>query len=249
MTLFRVGLYLFATIAGIYAIVVLAVYLGQRAFLFFPAHGTPATKLSIWRENHVALGYAWEVPHPKAVWLMMHGNAGQAANRDYVLRRMAPDDALYVLEYPGYGRRAGSPTRESMNQAAAEAYRNLRARFAGLPVNVLGESVGSGPACALAAERLPPDKIVLVVPFDNLARVAAEHMPYLPVRFLLRDRWDNIDALKDYRGPVDIYGARSDTIIPVAHAQALARSVPQARFTLLEGGHNDWSYSGQVRIK
>ena len=249
MSLLKVCTYLLPRAAGLYALIVLGVYLGQRSLLFFPTHGTPSTRLTIWMENNVELGYAREVPHPKAVWLMMHGNAGQAANRDYVLPCLSPDAALYVLEYPGYGRRSGHPSRESMNQAAAEAYRKLRARYPGVPVNVVGESIGSGPACALALEPVPPDKIVLAVPFDVFARVASGHMPYLPVWLLLKDRWDNIEALKGYKGPVDIYGARQDVIIPVARAQALAASVPQARFIMLEGGHNDWSVSDRVKIE
>jgi hypothetical protein len=65
----------------------------------------------------------------------------------------------------------------------------------------------------------------------------------------LKDRWNNVEALKDYRGPVEIYGARLDTIIPVTHAQTLAHSVPQAHFTMLDGGHNDWSRSELVQLK
>src|ERR1700677_339820 len=100
---------------------------------------------------------------------MAHGNGGQAAGRDYVLRRMSKEDSLYVLEYPGYGSREGSPSLESINRAASEAYQLLRSQHPNTPVCVLGESIGSGPACALALEKIPPDKIVLVVPFDTLA--------------------------------------------------------------------------------
>ena len=249
MALFRALIYLLSAVAGIYAIILLAVYVGQRSMLYFPTHDTAASKLSLWIENQNEMGYAFEVPYPKAVWLMMHGNGGQATHRDYVLRHMSPDESLYVLEYPGYGLRSGSPTRDSMNQAAVDGYRALRIRFPNLPVNVLGESIGSGPACALASERIPPDKIVLAVPFDILANVAAEHMPYAPTRLLLKDCWNNIEALKSYKRPVEIYGARFDTIIPVAHAEALARSVPQSHLILLDGGHNDWSSSDLVQIK
>src|SRR5687768_1157441 len=102
---------------------------------------------------------------------MTHGNAGQAADRDYVLDRMSEQDSLYVLEYPEYGLRDESPSRESINQAASEAYRFLRSQNQDTPVCILGESIGSGPACALARKKIPPDKIVLVMPFDSLASV------------------------------------------------------------------------------
>ena len=50
------------------------------------------------------------------------------------------------------------------------------------------------------------------------------------------------------RGPVDIFGARGDAIIPVKHAKALASQVAGAHFTQIEGGHNDWSENRQVKI-
>jgi pimeloyl-ACP methyl ester carboxylesterase len=112
----------------------------------------------------------------------------------------------------------------------------------------LGESIGSGPACALAGEKTLPDKIVLVVPFDKLANVAAQHFPWLPVRLLLRDNWDNVESLKHYPGPIEIFGAMDDTIIPIEHAKALASQIPSARFIEIPGGHNDWSQQHQVKI-
>ena len=216
--------------------------------LYFPSHAAPATTLTPWTNGLSTIGYCREVLEPRTIWLMMHGNAGQAANRDYVLPRISAQDSLYVLEYPGYGSREGSPSMDSINQAAAEAYQLLRSRNTNTPVCVLAESIGSGPACALAREKNPPDKIVLVVPFDTLANVAAEHFPILPVRLLLQDTWDNVESLRNYSGPVDIFGALDDSIIPMAHAKALASQIPNAHFVAITGGHNDWSENPQVKI-
>ncbi len=236
-------------VAVLYVLVVVLIYFRQRSMLYFPSHAEAATRLAPWSDGTGVIGYCYEASKPRAIWLMMHGNAGQACHRDYVLPRMAETDSLYVLEYPGYGARPGSPSRESMNRAASEAYRLLRSRNPSTPVCVLGESIGSGPACALAREKTPPDKIVLAVPFDTLARVGARHAPFLPVRLLLRDAWDNLEALKDYLGPVEIYGAVNDTIVPIQHARALAASARHATFTALNCGHNDWVEIDQVKIR
>jgi hypothetical protein len=216
--------------------------------MFFQTHNAPSTGLAPWVDGKRTIGFCRETPNAHTVWLMTHGNAGQAADRAYVLSRMSDQDSLYVLEYPGYGQRDGSPSLKSMNQAASEAYHLLRAHNQNTAVCVLGESIGSGPACSLARETVPPDKIVLVVPFDSLVSVASERFWFLPVRLMLRDPWDNIDSLKGYAGPVDIFGARGDAIIPVNHAKALASQVPVAHFTEIDGGHNDWSGNSQVKI-
>ncbi len=231
-----------------YGAVVLIAYLNQRSLLYFPTHVDPQTRLSPWRVGGEMIGYARETPNPSRVWLMMHGNGGQAAHRDYILRFVGSSDAVFVLEYPGYGLRPGRPTRDSMDRAASEAYRELRRRFPGCPLGVIGESLGSGPACSLAREPVPPDRIVLITPFDTLLRVATKRMWYLPVWLILKDRWDNIAALRDYTRPVDVYGARDDRIIPVAHAEALAKAIG-ARFTLMPAGHNDWMKTYALTLK
>lgn len=239
-----------AAVLGVYGLVVLGVFLGQRAFIFFPTHRPAGPEWTRWSAADGTFhGYARPVAAPRAVWLMLHGNAGQAADRGYAARRIDPADAFYVLEYPGYGQRPGKPSRASIDRAAAEGYADLRRRYPGVPVKVLGESLGSGPACSLARQPVPPDAIVLVVPFDSFPRLAAEHMPFLPARWLLRDRWENAEALRGYAGAVVIHGSKGDTTIPPDHARRLAAAVPHARLVLLSGGHNDWSSHPELRLE
>lgn len=239
-----------ATCCGtVYAVFCLLIFLVQRRLLFFPSHRDDvSSRLTPWLHEGGAIGYCREVRAPRTVWLMMHGNAGQASDRDYVLEHISAEDALYVLEYPGYGTRDGSPSRRSMDSAASAAYHALQQRYPDTPLCIIGESIGSGPACGLAKERVPPAKIVLITPFDTLCRVASKRFWFLPVQSLLLDRWDNIGSLQYYEGPIDIYGASGDTVIPVEHAENLARKVPSARYTEIPGGHNDWSFSAAVEI-
>src|SRR5580658_7002624 len=199
------ALRILAILLALYIVLVAIVYFRQRSLLYFPTREVrPITTLAPWSEGGQTMGYCREAPNARTIWFMMHGNAGQAADRDYVLQRLSGQDSLYVLEYPGYGSRAGTPSLKTINQAASSAYRLLRDRHPRAAICVLGESLGSGPACALARETIAPDKIVLVVPFDNLASVAAQHFPFLPVRLLLRDSWDNVRSLAGYAGPVEI---------------------------------------------
>lgn len=222
----------------------------ERSLLFFPTHQPepPEGPLSPWFHDGRLLGYVRPITGPRTVWLMLHGNGGQASDRSYALPCFSNTDAVYVMEYPGYGARAGTPSRAAFDAAAQEAYRLLREMHPGVPVCVAGESIGSGPACMLAGLDRPPDKLVLLVPFDQLSLVARDHYPSWAVHLLLSNDWDNRLALARYRGPIEIFGAQNDTVIPVAHAQALAAAVPSAKFTLIPGGHNTWSQSRQVSI-
>jgi pimeloyl-ACP methyl ester carboxylesterase len=228
--------------ALVYAGFVGVVAFGQRSLLYFPTRDeAPHGRLAPWNVDGEVWGACREVAQPSAVWLMTHGNAGQAAQRGYVLDVLPGDAAVYVLEYPGYGMRSGEPTRTTIDAAARSAYRRLRELHPDLPVCVLGESIGSGPAAQLAREEPAPDAIVLATPYDALADVAAGAFPWLPVRWILQDDWDNGAALADYGGTLVILAAEYDDVIPIEHARALAAQVPRAELRVLPCGHNDWS--------
>lgn len=222
--------------------------LAHRKLLYFPSHDPAPTDLTPWRVDGQVLGFASELDEPESIWLMLHGNGGQASQRGYVRPRMNARDALYVMEYPGYGARSGRPSRDAFNAAAADALAELRRQFPAKKIGVIGESIGTGPASWLGSLSHPPDKIVLVVPFDRLERVAKAKFPYLPVGLIMRDKWDNAVALRDYAGELEIYGAVDDQIIPVEHARDLAESLPRAKFTVLPGGHNAWSYQAELIV-
>lgn len=221
----------------------------QRSLLYFPTHREGSNGLEAWRHQGELLGLARVVPSADNVWLLLHGNGGQASDRVYALPSFSRRDSVYIMEYPGYGQRPGAPSKKSIETAAKEAYLLLRETYPGTPVCVAGESLGSGAAAFLGTIQPPPDKIVLVVPFDKLSRVGQYHYPFLPVRLLLLDDWDNIKSLKGYQGRVEIFGARNDKVIPVTFAQSLAQSRPGTVFHEIEGGHNDWSTPGRVSIR
>jgi pimeloyl-ACP methyl ester carboxylesterase len=223
----------------------------QRKILFHPTHHNgPSQPLSEWKHEGRLLGYARQVPHPRNVWLLCHGNAGQASDRAYALGAFSPEDAVFILEYPGFGQRPGKPTHTKINSAATEAFQVLRATYPDRPLCVAGESIGTGPASFLASQpATQPAKVVLIVPFDTLKSVGADHAPGSLARLVLHGTWNNVETLSMYHGPVEIFAAREDTIIPPRHAQALAASVPQSVFHLIDGEHNEWATPGRVTIR
>ncbi len=217
--------------------------------MFHPSHHPHNNSLTPWNRDGQTIGYARAVESPENVWLMLHGNAGQASDRLYAVPCFSEKDAVFILEYPGYGDREGRPSITALNQAAENAFRGLRKTYPDTPVCVAAESIGSGPASYLASLSDKPDKLVLIVPFDNLALVAKERFPGFLVRLILTDNWDNVALLSGYKGPVDVFGAKADTVFHLRHARALAESIPGARLVLVDGGHNDWSCAGRVKIR
>lgn len=221
----------------------------QRNVLFYPTHHEGNGGLQRWTHEGALIGFAREVEAPATVWLMLHGNGGQAADRSYALPAFSPGDSVYILEYPGYGKRPGTPSRSSIDAAAREAYELLRMRYPDRPVAVVAESIGSGPAASLGALSRPPDKLVFIVPFGDLKALGRDYASSMAVNLVLKGAWNNVEALSGYQGPMDVFGASQDEIINVRHARTLAQSRPQAKFHLIEGGHNDWAAQPTVRIR
>jgi len=232
--------------------------LSQRSMIYYPSRNDAESLEREARGNGFSpwtnsagqtIGYcslaAPDDARPPAAVLITHGNAGYAMHRaDYaqILRNAAPKRALsvYILEYPGYGARSGAPSKDSLEAAAAELLEVVLARHP-VPVYLIGESLGSGVATSLAASH--PDKVsglILVTPFTSLAAVGRHHYPFLPVRLLLRDNFDNVRNLKYYGGPVAVVLAEDDRVIPAAIGKNLhdAYGGPRRLWTQPGAGHN-----------
>ena len=153
--------------------------------------------------------------HPtQGVALVMHGSGDNALMCSHYadeIQQAIPLD-IYFLEFPGYADRPGKPSEATLCQSAEEA---LAALGTNAPVYLVGQSLGTGVATYLAGRH--PEKIVGIVLFgayNCLADVGRAHLPHLPVRWLLVDRFPSEDNLRNYHGPVAIMLANQDTLVP-----------------------------------
>ena len=126
---------------------------------------------------------------------------------------------VFILEFPGYGAREGSPSLKSLLAAGEEAFKLLPKEN---PIYLVSESLGTGVAAHLA--KTHPNEIVgmvMFVPYDSLPSLAQSKMPVLLPYFFLVDRFEPAAWLKDYRGPVKFVLAERDEVIPKKFGQRL----------------------------
>lgn len=262
--LFRRMWFFLLSVLMFYGVLVLLVGIFQRGLIYFPARETEENlirtasmkNLVAWRDDDGQL-IGWRQrptdPSPERTrrMLVFHGNAGQALNRTYFVKgprgvsNRQVGWTVYLFEYPGYGSRPGRPSEKAINAAASEAL-ELLFRESSDPVFVVGESLGSGVAARLAASY--PDRIsgvVLTTPFTSLADVAAVQYPYLPVRILLRDRYEVEGILNQFRGPVAFLLAGRDEIIPLRLGRRLHDGYggPKRLWIQNDATHNTVDYS------
>jgi pimeloyl-ACP methyl ester carboxylesterase len=194
------------------------------------------------RDEHAGYVIAPAGREPIATFLVYHGNAESAENKQSLAEVFARFGYRVVLvEYPGYGKRQGARTMKAALAASRSALSDAKAQWAGT-IFLVGESLGAGMAAqAITGEESAVAGVLLVTPWDSLESVASEKLPLFPVRWMLHDPFDTVDALKDYAGQVVVVGCEKDTLIPVWHAERLTHVHPHAQFLLLPGaGHNDW---------
>ena len=235
----------------VYVLFVLAIMFCQRRMLYFPtrlqqkvAEQIAAREgLTPWKNKGGQI-IGWKLSArttANGAVLIVHGNGGCALDRIYFAKPIhdaAPVD-VYLLEYPGYGARVGSPSQKSFLAAAEEAIDLLTNR---MPIYVVAESLGTGVAAHLANVRSKQvSGLMLIAPYDNLVSVAQQKMPLFPVSLILWDRYDPATWLKSYRSPVGFVLAAADQVIPEKFGRRLHDGYggPKHLQIIPDAGHND----------
>src|SRR5262245_9776423 len=175
--------------------------------------------------------------------LVCNGNGGNRSMRAPLAAALARMGLhVLVFDYRGYGGNPGRPSEEGLADDARAALRYLTGRPEVDPGRVVlfGESLGAAVALRLAPER-PPAGLVLRSPFTSLAEVGQVHYPWLPVSWLLRDRFDAAALVGRLDAPLLVVAGGRDRIVPVGHSRRLfAAAPPPRRLVVLEGAdHTD----------
>ncbi len=238
----------FLTIAAALLAFPAAMYLMQDRLLYFPEPATveqvvPAG-LRAWPSPEDFRGLVAEPDAPaRATAIVFHGNAGHAGHRAFYARALVPLGVRVVLaEYPGYGPRDGKPGERAFVADAIETVERVHRDYGGRLV-LVGESLGAAVAAAAGAHhRERVAGLLLVTPWDRLANVGAHHYRWLPVQWMLRDRYDNVQSLSAFDRPIVVAVAAQDRIVPARFGSALHDALQgPRRLVVIEGSdHNDW---------
>ena len=237
------------------AAVLLAFWAGQRSLMYVPSGdvGTPddaglSTAESVWlrTDDGLDLG-AWftsaaSTPARGTV-IVFNGNAGNRSYRGTLGARFVQAGfSVLLFDYRGYGDNPGSPSEEGLaaDARAARQYLATRPDVDQARVIYFGESLGAGVAVGLALER-PPAALILRSPFSSVVDVGRFHYPWLPVSWILKDRFPSIERVPRITSPVLLIAGDRDRIVPVSQTRALfdAAREPKDLLVLPGADHND----------
>jgi len=242
-------------LAALFVLLAALAWFFQRRMIYFPlGQSVPPASAVLGGASEVAfetedglLLHGWYVPAEggtaRATVLVFNGNAGNRSYRAPLAAALARrGHSVLLFDYRGYGGNPGRPSERGLlaDGRAARAWLESRPGMDGRRLVFFGESLGAAVALAEAVER-PPAALVLRSPFTSLTDVGRRHYPFLPVRWLLADRYPSIERIAGLDCPLLVIAGERDRIVPPGQSRALFEAAPsrRKRFLSLPGGHND----------
>jgi len=230
-------------------------WMGQRRLIYLPYAGVaPAASLGLPRAENVTFTtddsvtlHGWFVPAASSparfTVIMFNGNAGHRGMRAPVAAELARRGvATLLFDYRGYGDNTGRPSEDGLarDARAARAYLTTRVDVDTGRLVYFGESLGAAVALRLATET-QPFALVLRSPFTSLTDVGRYHYPFLPVRWLLRERYPSLERAASVSCPTLVIAGEHDSIIPIEQSRRLYEAVAaEKRLVVIPGAdHND----------
>jgi uncharacterized protein len=227
----------------------------QRQLIYFPDSTTVppageviegARDITLHTSDGLALG-GWFVPPSSAsdtrmAVLAAPGNGGNRLDRlNLAVELSRRGLAVVLMDYRGYGGNPGTPSEDGLAKDAMAAAQTLEEL--GYPAErtiYFGESLGTGVVAALHTQRAPAG-LVLRSPFTELADVGAHHYPWLPVRMLLKDRFQVTEHLSNSEVPVTVIFGDRDSVVPTELSARVADVAPTLveRVVIRGANHND----------
>lgn len=246
-------------IIGLYVLGGVLLFIFQRQFIYFPPkhmispEGAGVTEVDV-RQHQIDsyIGTYW-FSHPdgkKPIIVFFHGNASSLADlaplyRDVIDRGYG----VVAIAYPNYPGGVGQLRQKDFILTAQIQIDRARQDYPNNDVVLYGTSLGAAVASHVAAE-MDVELIILDAPFDSLTNRAQASMKLYPVGLLLRDKWNNIEALNSQSAPIVWIHGTQDTVIPLDFGQNLFDSYygEKTAHIIQGGGHNDLWFRGGREI-
>lgn len=174
-------------------------------------------------------GWYFQRPGATHAILYSHGNGEDVAAVGEFASKLSDrlNANIFIYDYRGYGHSAGKPNEAGCIADGSAAQHWLADHLTIKPRDVIlmGRSLGSAISVALAAQN-GARALVLENAFPTMPDVAAIHYRWLPVRLVMRNRYDNLARIRQYSGPLLQTHGTADTLIPIGLARRLFDASP-----------------------
>ena len=245
---------IFLLVLLVYVLVVGCVYAFQRNLMYHPE-----TKVGPPEQYHLT-GFLetfvktpdnetiqlWHHPaqegFPTIVYF--HGNAYTLGDRANIYSQLVEKGfGVLALSYRGYGKSTGTPSEQGiyLDARTTIGYATDSLHIALSRLILYGESLGTGVAVQMATE-YNVAMVILQSPYTSVAARAAEIYYYIPVNWLIKDKYYTINKIALVKAPLLLFHGERDNVIPIAHGKAVfaAAGADKQAFFFPQTGHNDF---------
>ena len=226
---------------SIYLVLLIFLYFYQGKLLYHPNVNSytevdnlipKIEKVSIpTSDNLNLLGWFHKKDISKKTILFLHGNAGSLENRIYKLNHFENFDLNFlIIAWRGFSGNSGKPNEKGLYDDAKSAVNWLKSK--GIKeenIILYGESLGSAVAIEIAQNKKFAG-IVLESPFTSMVEMGKKHYPIFPVSFLLKDRYESINKIKNIHIPVLVMHGKKDSIVPFEMGKKIFTSANSPKF-------------------
>ena len=209
----------------IYFIILITTYIFQRNLLYHPSENNyfgdelqvSIEKVKIITSDNIEL-LSWfhnkNISEYKTI-VFFHGNAGSLENRIHKINHFQDMKVNFLLvAWRGFSGNKGKPTEQGLYEDARSAINWLLSKGINEKnIIIYGESLGTGVASEVAQNKNFAG-IILESPFTSMVDAGKNQYPYLPVRLLLKDKYESDKKLKNIKIPILIMHGKVDRLVP-----------------------------------
>lgn len=155
--------------------------------------------------------------------------------------------SVLLFDYRGYGQSQGKPSEAGfyLDGESVWGWVEEKAEEEGITAVILGKSLGSAVAIHVATQT-PPSSLILDSAFTSMREIALAGTPWLPDA-MVPELYESLTIVPKLTCPTLVLHGRNDTLVPLAHGQALYDTMTCPKtLTIIDGAdHNNLSNSSE----
>ena len=216
---------LFLTLILIYSTLLVVIFLAQRKLLYHPTENSSleenllshkVEKIKIPSSDNINL-ISWYFLKNKSfkTLVFFHGNAGRLENRIYKLNHLSDLNLNYLIfAYRGFNGNNGKPTEEGIYKDSKAVINWLNSKgIKKKDIILYGESLGGAVAIEIA-QKESFGGIILESTFTSMIDMGQKYYPIFPVSFLLKDKYETKNKIKNLNSPTLVMHGKKDKVVP-----------------------------------
>ena len=226
----------------IYFLVLVFLYFYQRNLLYHPNENNYSEdKISVdienvrikTSDNIELLGWYHEKNLKDFKTLIFfHGNAGSLENRIHKLNHFRDMNINFlIIAWRGFSGNNGNPSEQGLYEDGKSAIDWLIKKGVSEKNLILyGESLGTGVATHLAQNKNFAG-VILETPFTSMIDAAKKFYPYIPVKLLLKDKFENYKKIKNINSPILIMHGEADQLVPFSMGEKIYEIANEPKYS------------------